>query len=59
MNIQKIIDRRKLDEKMPGLPWYVQQFMDYKLPDLSPSTLLEYVRDYEAFLHGFARKAYL
>ncbi|MEK5549133.1 tyrosine recombinase XerS [Paenibacillus sp. FSL L8-0689] len=49
MNIQKIIDRRKLDEKMPGLPWYVQQFMDYKLPDLSPSTLLEYVRDYEAF----------
>ncbi|MDZ7543201.1 tyrosine recombinase XerS, partial [Clostridium perfringens] len=29
---------------------YIQQFIEYKLPDLSPSTLLEYVRDYEIFL---------
>lgn len=49
MNIQKDIDRIKLDERTPRMPWYVQQFIDYKLPDLSPSTLLEYVRDYETF----------
>ncbi|MCK8486775.1 tyrosine recombinase XerS [Paenibacillus sp. MBLB2552] len=49
MNIQKTIDRRKLDEKVIHMPWFVQQFIDYKLPDLSPSTLLEYVRDYEQF----------
>ncbi|MFI2855820.1 tyrosine recombinase XerS [Paenibacillus sp. JSM ZJ436] len=51
MNIQKVIDRTKLDEKVPSMPWYVQQFIDYKLPDLSPSTLLEYVRDYETFFN--------
>ncbi|WP_422661062.1 tyrosine recombinase XerS [Paenibacillus sp. EC2-1] len=51
MNIQKGIDRKKLDEKVPSMPWYVQQFIDYKLPDLSPSTLLEYVRDYETFFN--------
>lgn len=49
MNVQKEIDRIKLDEKVLGMPWFVQQFIDYKLPDLSPSTLLEYVRDYETF----------
>lgn len=45
MNIQKAIDRKKLDEKVVHMPWFVQQFIDYKLPDLSPSTLLEYIRD--------------
>lgn len=49
MNVQKIADRKKLDEKTVHMPWFVQQFIDYKLPDLSPSTLLEYVRDYEQF----------
>lgn len=49
MTIQKITDRRKLDEKLPSMPWYVEQFISYKLPDLSPSTLLEYIRDYESF----------
>ncbi|OPA74618.1 tyrosine recombinase XerS [Paenibacillus selenitireducens] len=49
MNIQKIKDRQELDQKVPLFPWYVQQFIDYKLPDLSPSTLLEYTRDYEIF----------
>lgn len=49
MNIQKGLDRIKLDEKTAAMPWFVQQFIDYKLPDLSPSTLLEYVRDYEQF----------
>lgn len=48
-NVQKEIDRRKLDEKLPTMPWFVQQFIDYKLPDLSPSTLLEYLRDYDTF----------
>lgn len=49
MSIQKTIDRKKLDERIVRMPGYVQQFIDYKLPDLSPSTLLEYVRDYEQF----------
>ncbi|WP_068617554.1 tyrosine recombinase XerS [Paenibacillus tuaregi] len=49
MNLQKISDRKKLDEKVIHMPWFVQQFIDYKLPDLSPSTLLEYIRDYEQF----------
>lgn len=49
MNIQKETDRKKLDERVVTMPWFVQQFIDYKLPDLSPSTLLEYVRDYDTF----------
>ncbi|MGZ9584214.1 tyrosine recombinase XerS [Paenibacillus marinisediminis] len=50
MTIQKLKDREHLDRKLPEMPWYIQQFIEYKLPDLSPSTLLEYVRDYEIFL---------
>ncbi|MDT3424733.1 integrase [Paenibacillus forsythiae] len=49
MSIQKQSDRKHLEQKLPSMPWFVQQFIDYKLPDLSPSTLLEYVRDYESF----------
>src|SRR3954468_3701841 len=51
VNIQKLSDRKKLDEKVLGMPWFVQQFIDYKLPELSPSTLLEYIRDYETFFN--------
>lgn len=51
MNIQKEQDRSKLDERVLTMPWYVQQFIDYKLPDLSPSTLLEYIRDYDTFFN--------
>lgn len=51
MSIQKNIDRARLGEKLPEMPGYVQQFIDYKLPDLSPSTLLEYIRDYESFFN--------
>ncbi|MEI7026281.1 tyrosine recombinase XerS [Paenibacillus sp. y28] len=49
MNIIKIKDRQELDKRLPSMPWYVDKFINYKLPDLSPSSLLEYVRDYEAF----------
>jgi len=49
MNVQKKKDREELERKVPGMPWYVDQFVGYKLPDLSPSSLLEYVRDYETF----------
>ncbi|MNB70652.1 Tyrosine recombinase XerS [compost metagenome] len=49
MSIQKWSDRQKLDLKLPAMPWFVRQFIDYKLPDLSPSSLMEYVRDYESF----------
>ncbi|WEK55987.1 MAG: tyrosine recombinase XerS [Candidatus Cohnella colombiensis] len=49
MNIQKTRDREELDQRIPRMPWYVEKFMNYKLPDLSPSSLLEYIRDYEMF----------
>jgi site-specific recombinase XerD len=49
MNVIKQKDRQELDKKIPSMPWYVEKFINYKLPDLSPSSLLEYVRDYEAF----------
>ncbi|RUS47063.1 tyrosine recombinase XerS [Cohnella sp. AR92] len=49
MNLQKKKDREELDRKVPDMPWYVEKFINYKLPDLSPSSLLEYVRDYETF----------
>ncbi|MFC4777756.1 tyrosine recombinase XerS [Paenibacillus sp. GCM10023252] len=50
VNILKVKDREELDRRVPSMPWYVEKFINYKLPDLSPSSLLEYVRDYEAFL---------
>ncbi|PYI55499.1 tyrosine recombinase XerS [Paenibacillus flagellatus] len=49
MNVIKQKDRIELDKKVPSMPWYVEKFINYKLPDLSPSSLLEYVRDYETF----------
>jgi integrase len=49
MNIIKVKDRQELDRKVPTMPWYVEKFINYKLPDLSPSSLLEYVRDYTSF----------
>jgi site-specific recombinase XerD len=50
MNLQKKKDRAALDLRVPRMPWYIEKFINYKLPDLSPSSLLEYIRDYEAFL---------
>jgi integrase len=49
MNIIKAKDRLTLENKLPQMPWFVEKFINYKLPDLSPSSLLEYVRDYETF----------
>lgn len=49
MNVIKIKDRQELDRKVPLMPWYVDKFIQFKLPDLSPSSLLEYVRDYDTF----------
>lgn len=51
MNILKEKDRAELDRRIPLMPWYVEQFIQYKLPDLSPSSLLEYTRDYETFFN--------
>ncbi|MFD2612268.1 tyrosine recombinase XerS [Paenibacillus gansuensis] len=56
MNQIRIKDRKELELRLPYLPWYVQQFIRHKLPDLSPSTLLEYTRDYEMFLHWMIRE---
>ena len=50
MNIIKVKDRHELERRVPSMPWYIEKFINYKLPDLSPSSLLEYVRDYEIFL---------
>ncbi|MCM3629925.1 tyrosine recombinase XerS [Paenibacillus glycanilyticus] len=50
MNVIKIKDRQELDRRVPMMPWYVEKFINYKLPDLSPSSLLEYIRDYETFM---------
>lgn len=50
MNLQKKKDREDLEQRIPRMPWYIEKFINYKLPDLSPSSLLEYVRDYETFL---------
>jgi site-specific recombinase XerD len=49
MNVIKQKDRIELEKRIPTMPWYVDKFIHYKLPDLSPSSLLEYVRDYETF----------
>jgi len=49
LNVQKAKDREELEKHLPAMPWYVEKFINYKLPDLSPSSLLEYVRDYETF----------
>lgn len=51
MNILKEKDRQELDRRLPQMPWFVEQFIQYKLPDLSPSSLLEYTRDYETFFN--------
>ncbi len=51
MNVIKSADLKRLHLKLPSLPWYMQRFIEHKLPDLSPSTLLEYVRDYETFMN--------
>ncbi|WP_058304021.1 tyrosine recombinase XerS [Gorillibacterium timonense] len=51
MNIIKAKDREELEKRIPFMPWYVEKFIMYKLPDLSPSSLLEYTRDYETFFH--------
>lgn len=50
MNVIKVKDRQELEKKLPSMPWYIEKFINYKLPDLSPSSLLEYIRDYDAFL---------
>ncbi|HZG87879.1 tyrosine recombinase XerS [Paenibacillus sp.] len=49
MNVIKERDLRLLESRLPSLPWYVERFVEHKLPDLSPSTLLEYTRDFEVF----------
>ncbi|NBI27482.1 tyrosine recombinase XerS [Chengkuizengella marina] len=49
MNIIKLKDRQELDKLVPSMPWYIEKFINHKLQDLSPSTLLEYVRDYGTF----------
>lgn len=58
MNIQKIIDRRRLDEKVVQMPWFVQQFIDYKLPDLSPPPCSNMCATMSSFSDGCVQKDY-
>jgi site-specific recombinase XerD len=43
-------DLRKLERLLPSLPCFVTKYVDHKMPDLSPSSLLMYGRDYKQFL---------
>lgn len=58
MNLIKQKDRALLLEKVEAMPWFVEKFVTYKLPDLSPSSLLEYVRDFETFFHWLIREGW-
>jgi len=49
MNVLKAQDLRLLEQRLPMFPWFVEQYIQHKLVDLSPSTLLEYTRDFENF----------
>lgn len=49
MNVIKAQDLQLLEQRLPLFPWYVEQYIQHKLADLSPSTLLEYTRDFEMF----------
>lgn len=51
LNVIKSQDLRLLEQRLPLFPWYVEQYIEHKLVDLSPSTLLEYTRDFETFFH--------
>ena len=46
---QRIIDQKKLDDKLNLFPWYIVDYIDHKSNNLSPSTLLGYLYDYEIF----------
>ncbi|GAA0372635.1 tyrosine recombinase XerS [Bacillus horti] len=50
MNILWKKDLESLQNQIPSLPWYVEKFIDHKLVDLAPSSLLLYARDYQEFL---------
>ena len=50
MNVIKVQDLQLLEKRLPCFPWYVEQYIQHKIVDLSPSTLLEYTRDFETFI---------
>ncbi|PEN68643.1 tyrosine recombinase XerS, partial [Bacillus toyonensis] len=44
---QKSVHRKKLYENLKEMPFYIEEFVEYKeLHDASPSTLLNYVYDF-------------
>lgn len=49
MNVIKAQDLKLLEQRLSMFPWYVEMYFQHKLVDLSPSTLLEYSRDFESF----------
>lgn len=50
MNILWKRDLELLQKILPSLPWYIEKYIDHKLSELSPSSLLMYARDYQEFL---------
>lgn len=49
MNVIKAQDLKILEQRLSSFPWFVEAYIQHKLVDLSPSTLLEYTRDFEMF----------
>ncbi|HFJ9441280.1 MULTISPECIES: tyrosine recombinase XerS [Bacillus] len=49
---QKSVHRKKLYENLNEMPFYIEEFVEYKeLHDASPSTLLNYVYDFRVFFN--------
>jgi site-specific recombinase XerD len=51
MKVQEQIDLELLQRKLTVLPDYIVGYIQYKLNILSPSSLLEYTRDFECFFN--------
>lgn len=48
---------QKLQTLLKELPWYVEEFIDYKSRKLSPASLLNYAHDYKIFFQWIVSEA--
>ncbi len=49
----------KLERILKELPWYIEEFIDYKRRRLSASSLLNYCHDHKFFLTGLLLKVFM
>ncbi|MEW9673823.1 hypothetical protein [Ammoniphilus sp. 3BR4] len=47
---------KKIDDKVPRFPFYVQEFIQHKLGKFSPQTIHEYLYDYRTFFEWLLTK---